>query len=196
MKGLSPGFADPVLDAQRSFRALLDAMSRPGRVMTIEAGIQPPSPLSPAAGAVLLTLVDADTSLWLDPSAKGAAADWLRFHAGCPIVEDPGAAAFAWAPGETAPSLSGLHPGTEEEPEGAATLVIQVEALEESSADGWSLTGPGIKDVHRLRVRGAPAGFAAAWRANRARFPRGVDVVLCAGDAIAALPRTVAIEEG
>ncbi|HZF78124.1 MAG TPA: phosphonate C-P lyase system protein PhnH [Acetobacteraceae bacterium] len=49
---------------------------------------------------------------------------------------------------------------------------------------------------HRLLVGGLPPGFVAAWGANRARFPRGIDVILCAGDRVAALPRTVRIEEG
>jgi hypothetical protein len=44
-------------------------------------------------------------------------------------------------------------------------------------------------------VDGAPLGFLAAWQANRARVPRGVDVILCAGERLAALPRTVAIAE-
>jgi alpha-D-ribose 1-methylphosphonate 5-triphosphate synthase subunit PhnH len=33
------------------------------------------------------------------------------------------------------------------------------------------------------------------WRRNHALFPRGVDLILCAGDKLTALPRTVAIEE-
>jgi len=45
-------------------------------------------------------------------------------------------------------------------------------------------------------VAGLPPGFLAEWEANRALFPRGVDVILCAGDHLAALPRTVRIEEG
>ena len=38
-----------------------------------------------------------------------------------------------------------------------------------------------------------PAGFAAAWAANHAKFPRGIDLILCAGTEIAALPRSVRI---
>ncbi|MCA3414980.1 MAG: phosphonate C-P lyase system protein PhnH, partial [Roseomonas sp.] len=53
MTRLTPGFADPVLDAQASFRAILEAMSRPGRIQRIEARITPPAPLCSAAGAAL-----------------------------------------------------------------------------------------------------------------------------------------------
>jgi alpha-D-ribose 1-methylphosphonate 5-triphosphate synthase subunit PhnH len=92
------------------------------------------------------------------------------------------------------PALDALAAGSEEQPQRGATLVLQVTAL--AAGAGWRLTGPGIEREHPLAVTGAPAGFVAAWAANRARFPRGVDVVLCAGDRIAALPRTVAIQEG
>jgi alpha-D-ribose 1-methylphosphonate 5-triphosphate synthase subunit PhnH len=62
--------------------------------------------------------------------------------------------------------------------------------------EGWRLTGPGIQHEHHLRVLGAPADFVSAWARNQALFPRGVDVLLCAGDSIAALPRSVMIAEG
>jgi alpha-D-ribose 1-methylphosphonate 5-triphosphate synthase subunit PhnH len=191
MIALSPAFADPVLDAQAAFRAVLDAMSRPGRVLAAGSALRPPAPMMPAAAAVLLALTDADTPLWSDAGADVEA--WLRFHCGAPVVAMPGDAAFVFA-SATPPMLDSLRAGTEEKPQQGATLVLQVDALE--AGRGWRLTGPGIEHEHRLAVHGAPAGFLAAWAANRARFPRGVDVVLCAGDRLAALPRSVTIEEG
>ena len=190
MSGLLPGFANPVTDAQSTFRAVLDAMARPGRVMRLPAPPAPPAPLLPAAGAVLLALADGETPLWLDALAD--ATEWARFHAGCPVVTDAAEAEFVLAAGAP-PALSALQAGTDEDPHRSATLILQVAALEEGA--GWRLTGPGIEREHRLRVGGAPEGFLAQWAANRALSPRGVDVILCAGDRVAALPRGTSIEE-
>jgi alpha-D-ribose 1-methylphosphonate 5-triphosphate synthase subunit PhnH len=191
MTDLLPGLADPVLDAQSAFRAVLEAMSRPGRIVAIPRPPEPPAPLLPAAGALLLALADADTPVWSDAGADVAA--WLGFHAGCPLVPNAGAARFVLATG-TAPALEALDAGTEEEPQLSATLILQVAALE--VAGGWRLTGPGIEHEHRLRIDGVPENFVGQWRAQRKRFPRGVDVILCAGTRIAALPRGIDIQEG
>ena len=85
--GLEAGFADPVHDAQTCFRAVLDAMSHPGRIARI-AGAAVCAPFDPAACAVLLTLVDHETPLWLDPDAERAR-KWIEFHCGAPIVAAP-----------------------------------------------------------------------------------------------------------
>ncbi len=84
--------------------------------------------------------------------------------------------------------------GTDEEPESSATLILQVAALGEGRR--LVLSGPGLEGEAALFVAGLPDGFVAEWAANRRRFPRGVDVILCAGDQLAALPRTVGIEAG
>ena len=64
------------------------------------------------------------------------------------------------------------------------------------AADGLSvLAGPGLRVPAVLAVDGLPAGFASAWQENHALFPRGIDIVLCAGTSLAALPRSVALQE-
>jgi alpha-D-ribose 1-methylphosphonate 5-triphosphate synthase subunit PhnH len=90
------------------------------------------------------------------------------------------------------PRLDAFSQGTDERPEGSATLVLQVAAL--NAGRGVRLTGPGIARDVRLDVAGLPAWFWNDWHANHGRAPRGVDVVLSAGTVIAALPRTVQVE--
>lgn len=186
-----PGFSDPVGEAQACFRAVLDAMARPGRIVPAGAGLTPPPPLDPAMASVLLTLADADTKLWLDAPLR-AASDWVRFHCGASEAAAPDEADFALA--RSMPDLGGLAAGTHEEPEAGATLILQIPAL--GTGRALVLSGPGLEHPTMLRAEGLPDGFAAAWAANRALFPRGVDLILCAGTTLAALPRSVAVTEG
>lgn len=186
---MKPGFQDPVLDAQGCFRTAMEAMARPGRVQEIAPPEGVPDGLEPAAAALLLTLVDADTPLWTDAGEE--ARGWIAFHCGAPLVR-PGDAAFALATG-VLPPLSLFHDGTDEAPQDGATAILQIRQL--VAGEGWRLSGPGIETEHRLRVDGLPDGFAAFWEVRRAAFPRGVDLFLCAGTRLAALPRTVRIEE-
>lgn len=184
-----PGFANPVADSQAVFRAVLDAMARPGTLHEVHAPSEPPAPLDRATAAVLLTLADADTPLWLDPAAEAARA-WTVFHCGAShsgVAE----ATIAVALGPVA--LDSFGAGTDEQPEAGATVVLQVAALGRGRA--FVLSGPGLLHPAPLLVDGLPRGFAAAWARNAAQFPRGVDVVLCAGGTLAALPRTAAMRE-
>lgn len=192
---ISPGFDDPVHGAQRVFSAVMDAMARPGRIKTLDA-VASPGPLHPATGAILLTLADYDTRIWLDKTADVAEVrDWLSFHTGAGWATETDDAAFAVVTDAgSMPLLTDFAQGTQEYPDRSTTLVVQVEALE--TDDGWRLTGPGIESEHLLRVDGLPSVFLQMWDSNRDRFPRGVDVILCAGQRIACLPRTVQIQEG
>ena len=185
-----PGFADPVTDAQACFRALLDAMARPGTVREAGSGLAPPAPLASAAAAALLTLVDGDAPLWLDEAAAPAW-DWLAFHCGAVRAGDLSEAAFACT--LEMPPLAALAAGSDAGPEDSATLVLQVPALGEGRA--YTLSGPGLRTPARLLVAGLPADFTAQWAANHALYPRGVDLVLCAGERLCALPRSVRVEE-
>ncbi|MGL4241022.1 MAG: phosphonate C-P lyase system protein PhnH, partial [Beijerinckiaceae bacterium] len=37
---LASGFADPVFDSQRAFRAAMDALANPGKVLDVKVGIE------------------------------------------------------------------------------------------------------------------------------------------------------------
>lgn len=190
MSILSPGFADPVADSQSAFRAVLDALSRPGSVMPAGDGLAPPAPLLPAAAAMLLTLVDAETTLWIDP-ALADVAPWIAFHCGAPVVSDITQARFILA--ASLPELATLEAGSHDGPEDSSTVILQLAALEGGPA--LRLSGPGLAAPTGFAPAGLPADFVAQWARNHAAFPRGVDLVLCAPATVAALPRSVRIEE-
>ena len=186
-----PGFADPVLEAQSTFRAILTAMSRPGTLHRVGTRLTPPAPLAPAAAAALLTLADADTLVHLDPGLAPAH-DWIGFHCGSLITSILTEADFVVA--RDCPDLRLLADGSDDGPEAGATLILQIESLDHGPA--LCFTGPGIEATAIIRATGLPDDFAERWARNHALFPRGVDIILCAGDRLACLPRSVQIHPG
>jgi alpha-D-ribose 1-methylphosphonate 5-triphosphate synthase subunit PhnH len=191
---LTAAFADPVHASQNTFRAVMEALARPGTIVPLAATIAAPSPLHPAAAAVALTLLDYETSVWLDPalSTTRDVADWIRFHTGAPITSDARTAAFAFvADGARAPALEAFSLGTPEYPDRSTTLVLQVEQF--CVGESLTLAGPGIPGTQSFAAAPLPSNFGAQLVANRALFPRGVDVILVTDDAIAALPRSVRV---
>lgn len=194
MSALSSGFADPVLASQAVFRAVLKALSRPGTLVAVPDAPPAPAPLTAAAGAVALALADMDTGVFLDPVLDiPPVGDWLRFHAGCPVVPAD-EASFALI--GDAGALTSLEPfaiGTPEFPDRSATLVVQVAGLR--NGEGRRLTGPGIKDAVLLTVDGLPAAFWDAWVANGALYPQGVDLIFATPTTLCGLPRTVRVED-
>ena len=189
---LTPAFVDPVHASQAVFRAVMDAMAHPGRIVSIGGLARTPQPLGLAAGAVALTLLDYETPVWLDPALAQSpeVVPWLRFHTGAPLTDDPLQAAFAIiGDPPRMPQFEAFSQGSMEYPDRAATLVLQIERL--SGSGGFGLSGPGIKEGRALFASPLPADFVARMRANRALFPRGLDIILATGTMLAALPRSV-----
>lgn len=186
MDELTPGFDSP-LAAQACFRAILLAFSRPGRIVTLPGAVAPPAGLSPAAASVLLTLADAATGVALPEAA--AARDWLAFHTGAPSVPVGEATFCATA---ARPGLADLRQGGDEAPEDGATLLLDVDDLEAGRV--FLLSGPGLEAPMQATLP-LDAGFAGEWHAQVLRAPCGVDLLLCAGARVIALPRSLTIEE-
>ena len=192
---VAPGFADAALAGQAHFRDLLEAMARPGRIVRLGGELPaPPAPLHPASYALLLSLADFETPLWLDPALRQPSVEGtLRFHAGCPLTTDPASAAFAVAADAAAlPALEGFAQGTPDYPDRSTTVLLQVAGL--GAGEPLRLSGPGIDGGAGLAVRGVRPGLWAELRQNQALFPLGVDLVLVAGERLAALPRSTLVE--
>jgi alpha-D-ribose 1-methylphosphonate 5-triphosphate synthase subunit PhnH len=188
MSELPAGFADKVFAAQSTFRAVMEAMARPGSLQRVTADVAAPRGLMRGAAAIALTLFDHDTAIWLDPRL-GAVAAWLKFHTGAPVVADPASASFALvADGAALPELERFSLGDNEYPDRSTTVILQVESLTEGRA--YQLRGPGIDGMAVLRAAIAPADLFERLAINAKLFPRGIDVVLVHDDAIVALPRT------
>jgi alpha-D-ribose 1-methylphosphonate 5-triphosphate synthase subunit PhnH len=188
---LPAGFADKVLSAQSTFRSVMDAMARPGSVQRITAIAGTPSPMMAGTAAIALTLFDHDTPLWLDSgmSATPHVAKWLKFHTSAPVVSDSSIGAFALiADAAALPGLDHFAFGTSEYPDRSTTLILQVDSLTDGPA--LELRGPGIDGAAVLRATIRPSDLFDRLALNTTLFPRGIDVVLVADDAIAAIPRT------
>lgn len=183
---------DDVTENQATFRALMDAIARPGEIRTL-GRIDAPMPLMPGTAAIVRSLADYETPVWLDDAlaADPAVAGWIRFQTGAPVVSDPREAVFALI-GNAAglPDFTVFSLGSADYPDRSATLIVQVESF---SGEIFSLSGPGIQSERTLAVAPIPDDFAGRCAANRALFPCGVDLLLVAGDRIAALPRTVRV---
>jgi alpha-D-ribose 1-methylphosphonate 5-triphosphate synthase subunit PhnH len=198
LQNLAPGFNDPQLDAQRVFRQLLQAMSRPGQVVPIDRLPEAPKPLSAAAAALALTLFDLDTPIWLSEDLRTVAGDYLAFHTGAPLTHEIGAASFVLvADGNKLPDLAQVALGDAEYPERAATVIVQVERLRIAPPDvkaAYRLRGPGVLGHVDIDIDGLAGEFWSALQANQKLFPLGFDAILVAGDMVLGLPRTVAVE--
>jgi alpha-D-ribose 1-methylphosphonate 5-triphosphate synthase subunit PhnH len=187
---LAPGFRDPVHDAQATFRAVLDALTHPGRIVETQVAPAESAPLGGAA-AIALTLCDVDTPIWLDADLA-ARADYLRFHCGAPLSHVPCDARFAFANGLGAlPARETFALGNDEYPDRSTTVIIEVAGFR--AGEGRTLSGPGIAGRARLVVVGLPDRFWKERDMLAALMPRGLDVIFTSGTRLVGLPRTVAV---
>lgn len=189
LSNIAPGFKDPVLDTQSSFRKLLLAMSEPGTHVDLDE-VSAPAGLLAATAATALVLIDYDTPLWLSPDLRTPSVEsWLRFHCNCPLVEEPQEASFAIANGfSEGLDVSGFNVGDAKYPDRSTTLILQVESL--SDGEDIILAGPGIEEQRSVHVSGLPENFWSWRHDNYKDFQLGVDVMLTCGGKLLSLPRT------
>jgi alpha-D-ribose 1-methylphosphonate 5-triphosphate synthase subunit PhnH len=190
------GFQDKVQSAQSTFRAVMEAMARPGSVHRVmaEAGAVPG--LMHGAAAIALTLFDHDTPIWLDPKLASASVPaWLKFHTAAPVTTATSDATFALVTDAASlPALDQFALGSNEYPDRSTTVILQVASLSKGRA--YELRGPGVDGSATLNATIAPDDLFERLAINAGLFPRGIDVLLVHDDEIVAIPRTTRLVAG
>jgi alpha-D-ribose 1-methylphosphonate 5-triphosphate synthase subunit PhnH len=185
-----PGFQDPVHEAQRTFRALLEALARPG-IAQKTTPVNPPDGLTSSCAAACLTLLDLETVVWLQPEISAAAKSWLLFHTGCRFTEQPQTADFALISTiKTMPPLDQFHWGTAAYPEASTSLLVQLPSLQGPKA--VTLAGPGILESITIQTP-LSQDFWHQWQEMVNQYPLGLDVWCFADHQVLGLPRTARI---
>ena len=189
------GFADPVIAGQRAFKAVMDALARPGTIQRLPNEARPPAPLPQGLAEIALTLCDHDSPVWLDAGlvSENAVCDWLRFHTGATLMNAPAEADFAFVIGDL-PPLATFALGSDEYPDQSTTIVLALPSL--TAGPALTLRGPGIKQTAIINPAELPGDFLTRWAENREQFPRGIDLLLVGPEGLIGLPRTTRISLG
>lgn len=189
---IGKGLADPVRDTQRVFRRILWAMSHPGDIVDLVSVGEPPEGLPEAAGAVLLTLADVDTPIWVSEKHRKTWHRWLAFHTGAPLADKAVKAGFAVIDGVADDLLpADFNVGDDRYPDRSTTVIVLCEAL--AGGVQMRLRGPGIDGTRSISPCGLANRFWQAVIDNNALYPRGVDILLVAGSRLMALPRSLTL---
>lgn len=173
---------------QQCFRALLSAMSYPGRCQALPIVEGSPDG-NDTALLVLATLLDGEVTL-CDHHQRLGDDDVLKLqtrlatHDAADYLLCDGA-----QPADVSPRLGELT-----DPETSTTLVITVDSVSaeaSAAAQTYRLTGPGIQTENLLSIVGLDESWISAREGWVAAFPLGVDMILVDQTGqVAALPRT------
>lgn len=161
--------------AQSVFRVLLEAWSRPGRVLAL-----PPGPVG-VAPVLLPVLALADLrSTMAFVGIDGAVAALVRRVTGAALADVADADfVVADADAATAEVVSELRTGTAERPEDGASLFVPVIALRPGVVgSGVVVTGPGSSSGTWFEVDGLGLDVLMALDRRNERYPAGVDLTL------------------
>ncbi len=176
---------DPVGDTQETFRAMVDAMARPGTVQAV--------PAEPADHAVAVTLVDNEVTFHTRDETLASALEAANRLTPAPASE----ADIVHLKGDRPQALRDASRGTLKEPSDGATIIYRVGAIHDTAREGHvglRLRGPGVPDERSLGLDGVSADVLDATADANAAFPRGVEVLVTAEQTIAAVPRSATLE--
>lgn len=182
---------------QKNYRRLLQALSRPGRIVRLKA-LDVISPFA-AAIAVAECLLDSEVSICVIGNGGAAALQTALVAATGARLECQPAADFIFVAGASSRGGAGMvKRGCSESPEEGATLVYCIDSQPAGVAERFRvrLSGPGIPGANGIapEMGGIPVEEFRELMAANADYPLGVDAffVRPSGE-VMGLPRSTCI---
>jgi alpha-D-ribose 1-methylphosphonate 5-triphosphate synthase subunit PhnH len=193
-----PSF-DEIMTTQKTFRTLLQAMSRPGQVYRLErvAEIKSGSVDHPHLFSVLLTLLDQEVGFCLVGPEKENLQRAVSELTRCPVKDLSDADFIAVLGGESRREILRAKRGTLEYPDTGATVIYQVEFLEEGNNGKPTvrLKGPGIRQDRTAVIQGLGKNELSDLRDVNSEYPLGIDCIFVdRTDRLMCIPRSTRIE--
>lgn len=166
------------LRCNATFESLLWAMSRPGDARLLPA---------PGMDGVIETLIDLECSAYAESEALRV----LLLASGAVLAEEVADAGYVFLDdlADFNTRLARLNCGSAFYPDDGATLIVPAA---HGRGPRLRLTGPGIETETEIALD-VPAGFWA-WRAKKAAYPEGFDLILLDGASVIAIPRSTQVE--
>jgi len=182
------GYDEAVSGTHQAFRAILDAMEHPGRLVTVPEYPHAPEIFNSSSAATCLTLLDSDTPVWTDIDWRNPAISWLQFACGSSIVTELCMAKFAIiTKPDVMPPLDFFRVGRHELHEKATTILVQVDDIDPVLENRRINAGPGA--AVGLKPKGVADIFWYQWRRLSRLHPLGMDIFFTCDDVLTACPK-------
>lgn len=187
-----PPISQPAALEQRTFRAMLAAMSMPGSIEVLTDAN--PSDATVAVVAIAQSFLDHEVTFHVAAEGGSALEDAILRRTGARTAPlDRAGYVFADATHARCAVEQAVE-GALEEPEQSATLIVRCAQVGAGDL-ALRLTGPGVDGEITLRLGGLGADVIEARNERNGPFPTGIDLLFVdAQGRLAGLPRSTQVE--
>ena len=188
---------DKVFDAQKSFTAIMNAFTFPGRIARLDMKrfVLDVEDRYAFAASILTALCGPESLLGFSSDIGREQSDTLLKISGAQRSAAKEAHFYLFDGAAYDAGVCEIGRGTLEYPEKSTTAIILVNALSDAGTradtDSYEVRGPGVNGTLQFHVSGLNREYIRIREELNDVYPMGVDYLLCAGDgALCGLPRT------
>lgn len=183
-----------VHDTQHTYRKILDSMSKPGKISSVESKFEHQLHCFPATFLVALTLFDAEVNFHVIENDTKLANLLSQYTVATQVpIENADYVIFTNStdPSDLLNALKVSCIGTLADPQQSATLIVEQENIINNG--NLELSGPGIKETHSIGL-GVSEEFWLERDEKIREYPLGIDLIFTDQYSnIVCIPRTTKV---